>query len=103
MNRVVADKFETVRALAAKHGVRRLYLFGSAVSDAFDAARSDLDFLVEFKPSPPGGRANSYFGLLEDFESLFGRQVDLIEAGAIRNPYFLAAVEETKLPLYEAP
>jgi len=46
--------------------------------------------------------ADSYFGLLENLESLFGRRVDLVEASAIRNPYFREAVEKTKRPLYEA-
>jgi len=102
VNRIVADRLVALGALAEKHRVLRLYLFGSALSDAFDPSSSDLDFLVEFKAMPAGGRADSYFGLLEDLEMLLGRPIDLVELDAIRNPYFREEVEKTKRPLYEA-
>ena len=44
--------------------VRKLELFGSAASDRFDPATSDLDFLVEFDVVPPAEHARCYFGLL---------------------------------------
>ena len=34
--------------LCRRYGVARLEVFGSAVTDAFDLARSDIDFLIEF-------------------------------------------------------
>jgi predicted nucleotidyltransferase len=102
VNRIVADRLDVLNALAEKHGVQRLYLFGSALSEDFDPMASDLDFLVEFKATPPGGRADRYFGLLEDLEELFGRPVDLVERQAIRNPYFQREVEASKYPLYAA-
>ncbi len=33
-----------------RHGVLRLRVFGSALTDRFDPARSDVDFLVDFRP-----------------------------------------------------
>ena len=45
--------------------------------------------------------ANSYFGLLEDLEKLFGKPVDLVVGSAIENPYFLQSVEETRTLIYE--
>lgn len=101
MNRFVSDKSEGIRSAARKYGVRRLYVFGSGVSDDFDINRSDIDVLVEFEASP-GGRADRYFGLLEELESLFGRPVDLIEPGTIRNPYFRHSVEASKQLVYDA-
>jgi predicted nucleotidyltransferase len=88
--------------ICRQHHVQRLALFGSAARDDFDLQRSDLDFLVEFAPQPTGGRAASYFGLLEDLGALFGRRVDLVTASAIKNPYFLAAVNESQVLLYAA-
>jgi hypothetical protein len=82
--------------------VRRLELFGSAAREDFDPSSSDMDFLVEFQEVPPGKHADCYFGLLEALESLFGRPVDLAETKAIRNPYFLAAIEKTRTVLYAA-
>ncbi len=88
--------------LCRRFGVRRLDLFGSAATSRDRSAESDLDFLVEFDAPPPGGYADAYFGLLESLEALFGRPVDLVVASAIRNPYFLEAVERTKTLLYAA-
>lgn len=78
------------REACARYQVRRLELFGSAVRGAFDPQRSDLDFLVEFGPLQPGQYADTYFGLLEALQALFGRSVDLVMVRAIRNPSFRA-------------
>lgn len=91
-----------LESLCRRFGVRRLELFGSAATGRDRPAESDLDFLVEFDELPPGGYADAYFDLLESLEALFGRPVDLVVASAIRNPYFLEAVERTKTLLYAA-
>ena len=88
--------------LCRRHHVLRLAVFGSATRDDFDAERSDLDFLVDFEPLPPGGYADAFFGLLESLERLFGRPVDLVVASAIRNPYFRESVLTTQELLYAA-
>jgi uncharacterized protein len=99
---IVASRLDAIAALARKHGVRRLFLFGSGLSNDFDQQRSDLDFLVEFEAKSPIDHANGYFGLMEDLEKLLGRPVDLIEPGPISNPYFREEVERTRRALYEA-
>ena len=88
--------------LCRRHHVLRLSLFGSATRDDFDPQRSDLDFLVDFESLPPGQYADAFFGLLESLERLFGRQVDLVVASAIRNPYFRQSIDQTKTLLYAA-
>lgn len=88
--------------LCGRYGVRRLALFGSALRDDFDPGQSDLDLLVEFSPKSPQEHAEAYFGLLEDLESLFGRRVDLLELGAVRNPYLRREIEEQQETLYAA-
>ena len=102
MTSIVSDQLDAIAALARKHGVTRLFLFGSGVANDFDQQRSDLDFLVEFEPMVPADHANSYFGLLEDLEILLSLPVDLVELGPISNPYFRQEIEKTKRPLYEA-
>jgi hypothetical protein len=57
-------------ALCRRHRVRRLDLFGSAATGAFDPERSDLDFLVEFEALEPGTYFDAYFGLREGLESV---------------------------------
>lgn len=88
--------------LCRRHHVLRLSLFGSATRDDFDPQRSDLDFLVDFASLPPGQYADAFFGLLQSLERLFGRQVDLVVASAIRNPYFRQSIDQTKTLLYAA-
>ena len=102
MTRIIADRLDAITELARKHGVLRLFLFGSALTDEFDPQRSDVDFLVEFQPKAPSDYADSYFGLLEDLQRLLGLPVDLIELGPIRNPYFREEIERTRLQLYDA-
>ena len=102
MNQIVQNKLKDLLALCKKRRVQRLALFGSAAAGPFDSAISDLDLIVEFEPMPPVQHADSYFGLMEDLENLFGMPVDLVEPGPIRNPFFRKVVEETQVVLYEA-
>jgi hypothetical protein len=101
MNPVIEERRSELEAICQRFGVRRLELFGSAATDGFDSERSDLDFLVEFAPDP-NRRADRYFGLLEALEELFGRPVDVVEIGAIRNPYFLRAIEGSRTLVHAA-
>jgi hypothetical protein len=42
------------------------------------------------------------FGLKEALEALLGRPVDLVEAGAVRNPYLKAGIDGSREPVFEA-
>lgn len=102
MTAILEARREELEGLCRRRRVRRLEVFGSAVRGGFDAERSDLDFLVEFQPLERGEHAEAYFGLLEDLQNLFGRPVDLVMVGAISNPYFRRAVEQTREVVYAA-
>ena len=102
MHSLITDKIEQVRLLCESRRVFRLDLFGSGASDDFDPDRSDLDFLVDFHPMSPVEHKDAYFGLLDDLEKLFGKRVDLVEPGPIRNPYFRAAIDQSRVNLYAA-
>jgi len=102
VNREINQKREELAALCRRYHVASLAIFGSALRDDFDPQTSDLDFLVEFQPLPPGTYANTYFDLKEGLEALFQRPVDLVVESAIRNPYFRNGVEHTKHGLYAA-
>lgn len=99
MSAPLEGKEEALAGLCRRHHVRRLYLFGSSLRADFDPERSDLDFLVELGEPPDGRPANQYFGLLKELQSLFGRPVDLVDATAIRNPWFRKSVEATRREL----
>ena len=85
-----------------RHNVRRLDLFGSAVGPNLDPRTSDLDFLVEFGPFTKGEYSEHYFALIDDLKSLFGRPVDLLVSRAVRNPYLLESINQTRESLYAA-
>ena len=102
MDACIAQHRHEIADLCRRYQVRRLELFGSAASDHFNAERSDVDFLVQFQPLSEGEHADAYFGLRESLESLLSRPVDLVMTGAIRNRYFLEAIEPTRTLLYAA-
>lgn len=99
MASVLAPHLDEIPELCRRYGVARLELFGSAATDAFDPQRSDLDFLVEFD-ADSSRLFDRYFGLKESLEALYGRPVDLVTLGSLRNPYFIAAINETRQLVY---
>ena len=101
MNGVIEQHRDAIRALCQQYGVRRLDLFGSAATGAFDAATSDLDFVAEFADTRSPGYADRYLGFAEALEPVFGRPVDVITERSIRNPYFRQSVEASRQPIYD--
>lgn len=93
---------EEIAALCRKHHVRRLAVFGSAVRDDFDPERSDVDVLVEFDPAAFADYVEHYFGLRDGLEVLFGREVDLIRDGVLKNPFRLSSMDRDRQELYAA-
>lgn len=99
---LIEGKREELGKVCERHGVSRLDLFGSAAGEGFDPESSDMDFVVSFAPRTPARLFDRYFGLKEDLEHLFGREVDLLMEGAMKNPYFVRSVNESRVPLYAA-
>ena len=93
---------EHLAELCRRYRVAQLEVFGSAAVGTFDEQRSDLDFLVDFQEGFPDGPFHQYFDFLAALKSLFGREVDLVETQAIRNPYFAQSVSKTRRALYAA-
>lgn len=68
-----------------RHNVREFALFGSVLREDFKR-ESDIDVLISFAPDT----RYSLFDLAdmrEELKALFGREVDLVEKEALRNPY----------------
>jgi len=101
MNGLIENHRDAIRALCQQYGVRRLDLFGSAATGAFDAATSDLDFVATFADTRSPGYADRFLSFAEALEMLFGRPVDVITERSIRNPYFRQAVEASLQPIYD--
>jgi len=100
MNPLTEERINEGHALCQRFGVQRLDVFGSAATGSFDPATSDIDFIVEFEDARSPDIAERYFGLKESFEALFGRSVDLVMAGAMRNPYFIESANRSRRPVY---
>lgn len=90
-----------ITALCKAHGVQHLALFGSATGANFKPESSDFDFLVELDSETSGSRAKRWIALAEALEKLLGRHVDMVNPHYIRNPYFLDAVNASRVPLYD--
>lgn len=103
MSTILDPQLAQVSDLCRRYGVRKLELFGSATNAAFDSQRSDLDFLVDFDADGEQTLFHRYFGLNEALAALFGRKIDLVMIGTLKNPYFIDSVNETRQTVYAAP
>ncbi|HTA21618.1 MAG TPA: nucleotidyltransferase domain-containing protein [Polyangia bacterium] len=64
----------------ARHAVKTLYLFGSALTSAFDT-HSDVDLIFEAEGTSP-----DYFeqmNMTDELQTIFGRPVDLVSRRAV--------------------
>jgi uncharacterized protein len=92
---------ETIEALCRKYSVKALRVFGSSVRGDWRPEDSDFDFVVEFWPPPLGmGPSDQYFDFKIDLESALGRNADLIEWKAAKNPFFVREIERTAVGYY---
>ncbi len=102
MTDILENKRQAIAQACKRHGVIRLDAFGSALRNDFRPDESDLDLLVEFGPMEPYARVDAYFGLLEELRALLGPKIDLVMAGAVKNPYIASDIERTRQMLYAA-
>jgi uncharacterized protein len=99
----VSRRLAEIEAVCRSRHVTRLELFGSAVTDNFDPARSDLDFVVEFDFSAENVNwLNVYFEFKESLETLFDRSVDLVSYRSVRCSRLRANIDEHRSLLYAA-
>jgi len=96
---IIDEHHKELVNLCRKHYVKRLDIFGSAVTDDFSQS-SDIDFLVEFDSAVNPRRFDNFFELYRELEQLFGRSIDLVEPGGLNNPYFIRQIEQTRRNIY---
>lgn len=99
---LIEDKRDSIAALCRRFGVVRMDVFGSVLREDFRPGKSDVDLLVEFSDRDPYELAQAYFDLLDELKALLGDEVDLVMAGAVKNPYIASDIETTKRLLYAA-
>lgn len=101
MHAAIADKKEELAELCRRYDVARLEVFGSAARGTdFDPETSDADFIVEFDPDSGLRPFHRYFDFRDALHRALGRPVDLVESGAVRNPYLRAAIDRSRETVY---
>lgn len=94
------DYQQEIEKICRQFPVRRLALFGSAVSKDFQDT-SDVDVLVEFEEGKDIDYFGVYFKLKESLETLFERTVDLVVDRPFNNPVFQVSVDRSRKTIYE--
>jgi hypothetical protein len=93
-------RMDEITAFCVKWKVVEFSLFGSVLGSDF-RPESDVDVLVAFSEEARW----SLFDLVEmqeELKELFGREVDLVEKGTIRNPFRERSIMSTREVLYAA-
>jgi predicted nucleotidyltransferase len=75
-------------------------LFGSAIRDDF-RPDSDVDVLVTFEPGAPWTLWD-LSRMRSELQAIFGREVDLVEKKALRNPFRRQAILANQRVIYAA-
>lgn len=102
MQQIVEKRKENLKSLCQALKIKRLYVFGSALSDKF-SEESDLDFLISFADNLTVEEyTNNYFSLHYALRKLFNREIDIVTERTLSNPYFIESINETKELIYEA-
>lgn len=96
---IITSNINSIKALCRKYNVKSMSVFGSVLTDRFNAD-SDVDILVSFDKSSILDYFTNYFDLKYALQDLFGRDVDLVEEETMKNEYFKDNVDRTKMVIY---
>ncbi len=102
MQQLLEKQKNELIAICKALNIKRLYAFGSVVSDQF-RKDSDLDFLISFSENLTIDEyTQNYFTLHYKLRELFGREIDIVTERTLSNPYFIESINESKQLIYEA-
>ena len=91
---------ERLAGFCRKWRITELALFGSVLREDF-RPDSDVDVLVSFEPGAPWTLWD-LLAIRDELKAIFGREVDLVEEKALRNPFRRHAILSTKQVIYAA-
>jgi predicted nucleotidyltransferase len=97
---LIEKNIDSLIGLCKQHKVKELYIFGSILTSKFNKD-SDIDMLVQFENIDILEYADNYFDFKEKLEKLLGREIDLLENQAIRNPIFRKILDRDKKIVYD--
>jgi predicted nucleotidyltransferase len=99
---LVAQHIPEIQQLCREFGVTKLEIFGSAVTDAFDPERSDVDFIVTYPDDYDFGPwIGKLFDMEEQLSLLLDRNVDLVMLSALKNKWFRREAEKTRTVIFD--
>ena len=89
-----------IREYLATQPITRAWLFGS-FSRGEETENSDVDILVDFDKDARIGLFK-YAGIYGDLKELLGREVDVVQNGALK-AFAVESAEQDKILIYERP
>jgi predicted nucleotidyltransferase len=96
----IAIPVDRVEAFCHKWKIREFSLFGSVLREDF-SPESDVDVLVEFEPDHPWSLYD-VVDMREELATIFGRKIDLVMKGGLRNPIRRREILRTRQVVYAA-
>lgn len=96
---IISSNINSIKALCRKYNVKSMSVFGSVLTDRFNAD-SDVDILVSFDKSSILDYFTNFFDLKYALQDLFGRDVDLVEEETVKNVYFKNSVDSANVVIY---
>jgi hypothetical protein len=91
---------DAIASFCAHWKIVKFALFGSILRDDF-RPNSDVDVLVSFAPNAKWSLWD-IIAMKEELETLFGREVDLVQKDCLRNPFRRYEILSTKQVIYAA-
>jgi len=85
--------------LCQQFGIGSVEVFGS-VARQEEKPESDIDLLIEFAKDSDIPYNDRYFGFQFALEDKYNRNVDILTASTLRNPYLISEIEPEKLRIY---
>ncbi len=100
MQPIIENNKASIIELCKKHGVRELFVFGSAVRNDY-SSNSDIDFLVSYYESIDALAAfDSFLEMKNSLQEMLQREVDLIDSASIDNKYLRHFINQEKRIIY---
>ncbi|MGL5112748.1 MAG: nucleotidyltransferase family protein [Flavobacterium sp.] len=96
---IIDNNIDNLKNLCVLYNVEKMYVFGSSLNSSFNE-KSDVDLLVKFKQIELSKYFDNYINFKEKLESLFGREVDLIEEQTLKNPILIKSIDNSKELIY---
>lgn len=101
--KLIERNIQKIIELCKKYRVKKLYVFGSILTDRFNDD-SDIDFSVDFDSESINREqldwADIFFNFLHELENLFERKIDIVFDNNIKNKYFKRELDQTKQLIY---